>query len=206
MKNFTNFLSMCDNAGLAKNVALCAIKWYSKAISEDESEVVALLYELCADYDAITVCKRLKMYALNRIANCKTYADIETFKGIVDDIISMNGNEGRSGRSNDNASLEELVESGFDAGIFDAHFHRFEEYNKLAEIVYYIQQHNLADKWLDVDNFDTKDATGKRNYRDAQKDIERINNGLGDKAEGAKIKPSNLVKLCQLAKVGYLVA
>lgn len=206
MKNFTNFIAMCENVGLAQNVALCAIKWYSRAISDDENEVVTLLFELCSYYDNLTVCKRLKMYALNRIANCKTFADIETFKGIVDDIISMNGNEGRSERSNDNASLEELTESGFDVALFDAHFNRFEEYDKLADIVYYIQQHNLADKWLDVANFDTKDATGKRNYRDAQKDIARIVDGLGPKIKGAKIKPSNLVKLCQLAKVGYLAA
>lgn len=206
MKNFSNFLDLCERVGLAKNVALCAIKWYSKAISEDESEVTTLLFELCASYDAVTVCKRMKMYALNRIANCKAYADIETFKGIVDDIISMNGNEGRSERSNDNASFEELVSNGFDVGLFDAHFNRYEEYDKLAEIVYFIQQHNIMSKWLDVDNFDTKDAVGKRNYRDAQKDITRIADGLGDKIKGAKIKPSNLVKLCQLAKVGYLVA
>lgn len=206
MKNFSNFLNSCEHVGLSQNVALCAVKWYSKAISDDENEVVALLFELSSYYDNLTVCKRLKMYALNRIANCKTYADIETFKGIVNDIISMNGNEGRSERSNDNASLEELVESGFDAALFDAHFCRYEEYDKLADIVYYIQQHNIVNKWLDVANFDTKDAIGKRNYRDAQKDIARIVDGLGGKIEGAKIKPSNLVKLCQLAKVGYLVA
>lgn len=206
MKNFTNFLSMCESVGLAQNVALCAIKWYSKAISDDENEVVTLLFELSSYYDNITVCKRLKMYALNRIANCKPYADIETLKGIVDDIIDINGNEGKTERSNDTASLEEMTENGFDVALFDAHFNRFEEYDKLADIVYFIQQHNIASKWLDVDNFDTKDAVGKRNYRDAQKDIARIVDGLGDKIEGAKIKPSNLVKLCQLAKVGYLVA
>lgn len=206
MKNFSNFLSTCESVGLAKNVALCAVKWYSKAISEDETEVATLLFELCTYYDNITVCKRLKMYALNRIANCRAYADIETFKGIVDDIIDLNGNEGKTERANDCASFEELVESGFDAGMFDAHFNRYEAYDKLAEIVYYIQQHNIADKWLDVDNFDTKDATGKHNYRDAQKDIAHIVDGLGAKIAGAKIKPSNLVKLCQLAKVGYLVA
>lgn len=206
MKNFSNFLSMCESVGLAQNVALCAIKWYSKAISDDETEVVSILFELCSYYDNVTVCKRLKMYALNRIANFKPYADIEIFKGIADDIIEMNGNEGRSEKGNDTASLEELTENGFDVALFDAHFNKFEEYNKLAEIVYFIQLHNITDKWLDVDNFDTKDAIGKRNYRDAQKDIARIVDGLGDKAEGAKIKPSNLVKLCQLAKVGYLVA
>lgn len=197
---------MCEGVGLAQNVALCTIKWYSKAISEDKAEVMALLFELCTHFDSVTVCKRLKMYALNRIANCKPYADIETLKGIIDDIIELNGNEGRTERSNDNTSFEELTENGFDVELFDAHFNRFEEYEKLADIVYFIQQHNIADKWLDVDNFDTKDAIGKRNYRDAQKDIFRIADGLGDKIEGAKIKPSNLVKLCQLAKVGYLVA
>lgn len=206
MKNFSNFLSTCEDMGLAKNVALCAVKWYSKAINDDETEVTALLFELCTYYDNITVCKRLKMYALNRITNCKPYADIETFKGIVDDIIDLNGNEGKTERANDFASFEELAENGFDVALFDAHFNRYEEYSKLAEIVYYIQQHNIADKWLDVANFDTKDAIGKRNYRDAQKDIQRIADGLGDKIEGAKIKPSNLVRLCQLAKVGYLVA
>lgn len=206
MKNFSNFLDLCASAGLSQNVALCAVKWYSKAISEDDTEVATLLFELCTYYDNITVCKRLKMYALNRIANCKPYADIETFKGIVDDIIDLNGNEGKTERANDNASFEELVESGFDVALFDAHFNRYEAYDKLAEIVYYIQQHNIMSKWLDVDNFDTKDAIGKRNYRDAQKDIARIVDGLGAKIAGAKIKPSNLVKLCQLAKVGYLVA
>lgn len=206
MKNFNNFITMCENVGIARNVALCAVKWYSKAISDDETEVVSILFELSSCYDNVTVCKRLKMYALNRIANLKPYADIEIFKGIADDIIEMNGNEGRTERSNDNTSLEELTEGGFDVALFDAHFCRFEEYDKLADIVYFIQQHNIADKWLEVDNFDTKDAIGKRNYRDAQKDIARIVDGLGDKIEGAKIKPSNLVKLCQLAKVGYLVA
>lgn len=206
MKNFTNFLSMCESVGLAQNVALCAVKWYSKAISDDDTEVVSILFELCSFYDNVTVCKRLKMYALNRIANCRPYADIETFKGIVDAIVEMNGNEGRTDKGNDNASLEELVTSGFDVALFDAHFNRYEEYDKLAEIVYYIQQHNITSKWLDVDNFDTKDAIGKRNYRDAQRDIQGIIEALGNKIEGAKIKPSNLVKLCQLAKVGYLVA
>lgn len=206
MRNFSSFLSSCESVGLSRNVALSAVKWYSKAISADENEVVALLFELSSYYDDLTVCKRLKMYALNRIANCKQYADIETFKGIVDSIIDANGNEGRSERSNDCASLEELTEGGFDAFLFDAHFCKFEEYDKLADIVYYIQQHNIASKWIDVDNFDTKDATGKRNYRDAQKDITQIIEALGVKAEGAKIKPANLVKLCQLAKVGYLVA
>lgn len=206
MKNFTNFIAMCENVGLARNVALCAVKWYSRAISDDDMEVMTLLFELCTHFDDVTVCKRLKMYALNRIANCRPYADIETFKGIINDIIELNGNEGRTERGNDNASLEELTENGFDVALFDAHFNHFEEYEKLADIVYFIQQHNITEKWLDVDNFDTKDATGKRNYRDAQRDISRIVDGLGDKIEGAKIKPSNLVKLCQLAKVGYLVA
>lgn len=206
MKNFTNFITMCENVGLSQNVALSAIKWYSRAISDDDAEVVSILFELSSFYDNITVCKRLKMYALNRIANFKPYADIETFKGLADDIIELNGNEGKTERGNDNASLEELTEGGFDVALFDAHFCRFEEYDKLADIVYFIQQHNITEKWLDVDNFDTKDAIGKRNYRDAQKDIARIVDGLGDKIKGAKIKPSNLVKLCQLAKVGYLVA
>ena len=206
MKNFTNFIAMCESVGLAKNVALSAVKWYSKAISDDEMEVVAILFELSSHYDNVTVCKRLKMYALNRIANLKPYAAIETFNGIADDIIELNGTEGKTERGNDNASLEELTEGGFDVALFDAHFCRFEEYDKLADIVYFIQLHNIADKWLEVENFDTKDAIGKRNYRDAQKDIARIVDARGPKIKGAKIKPSNLVKLCQLAKVGYLVA
>lgn len=200
------FIETCVNVGINKAIALSTIKWYSKAVKEDSSEVITLLFELSSFYDTLTVCKRLKMYALNRLERGKQSASIEDLKGIVDAVIENNGNENRTERAKDTESIEQLTESGWTKPFFDSHFEQFESYEILADLIYFIRQHNIFNRWVDVDDFDTKTAIGQSNSRDIKKDIAKVFDFMGNKLNGARITPSNMVKLCQIAKYGYLAA
>ena len=202
--NNTTFIETCENVGLEKAIALSAVKWYSLAIKQNADEVISLLYELSTFFDTLTVCKRLKMYALNRIQRNKPIADIEVFKGIVDTIIEMNGNENRSEKSKDCESIEQLTENGWSKPFFDSHFETFENYSILASMVWFIRQHNLFNKWVDCETFDTKTKIGQSNSRQIKKDIQFMTDYLN--LQNAKVTPSNMVKLCHIAKYGYLAS
>lgn len=202
--NNSIFIGKCEEIGLNKAIALSAIKWYSFAIKQDADAVISLLYELYTFYDdALTVCKRLKMYALNRIERNKPITDIEIFKGIVDTIIEMNGNETKSDKVKETESIEELTENGWAKPFFDSHFEIFENYPILSRMVWFIRQHNIFNKWIDCDCFDTKISIGQHNSRQIKKDIQNMVESLNLK--NVKITPSNFVKLCTIARYGYLV-
>lgn len=202
--NNSIFIGKCEEIGLNKAIALSAIKWYSFAIKQDADAVISLLYELYTFYDdALTVCKRLKMYALNRIERNKPITDIEIFKGIVDTIIEMNGNETKSDKVKETESIEELTENGWAKPFFDSHFEIFENYPILSRMVWFIRQHNIFNKWIDCDCFDTKISIGQHNSRQIKKDIQNMVESLNLK--NVKITPSSMVKLCTIARYGYLV-
>lgn len=201
MFNLT-FLELAEQVGIEKSIALSAIKWYSRAIHEDGDEVLALLYELSSFYDAITCCKRLKMYASNRLERCKPAADIETLKGIIDAIIDSNGNEGRSERSRQTESIQKMYEEGKDIA-YIGHGAKTEELMIFDKMIFYIRNHHID--FCDA-VIDSRTAVGQRNRRDIKKHVDAMLDAVGCKDLNLHITADVFCKMSQLALHGYLVA
>ena len=201
MNNVT-FLMNAEKAGVDKSIALSAIKWYSRAVHEDGDEVIALLYELSSYYDTITCCKRLKMYAVNRLERCKPAADVATLIGIIDDIIANNGNEGRSARSQQAESIESMYEDGKDIA-YIGHGAKSENLMIFDAMLFYIKNHNID--FCDAE-INSRLAIGQKNRREIKKHIDDMIAALGCKDLHLHITADAFCKMSQLALHGYLVA
>jgi len=200
--NNSTFLMHAEKVGVDKAIALSAIKWYPIAIHEDGNEAITLLYELSSYFDAITCCKRLKMYAVNRLERCKISADIETLKGIIDAIIENNGNEGRTEKSRGCESIEAMYEDGIDIayighGAKDANMMIFDK------MIFYIKNHNID--FCDA-VIDSRVAVGQKNRRDIKKHIDSMLEAIGCDDLDLHITADTFCKMSHLALHGYLAA
>ena len=200
--NNTTFIETVEKIGLDKSIALSAIKWYSRAIREDGSAVIALLYELSSYFDVITCCKRLKMYALNRLERNKPAADIETLKGIIDAIIDNNGNEGRTERSKGCESIQEMYEDGKDIA-YVGHGAKSENLIIFDKMIFYIKNHNID--FYDAE-INSRTAIGQKNRREIKKHVDNMLEAIGCKDLNLHITAEIFCKMSQLALHGYLVA
>jgi len=200
--NNSTFLMTAEKAGVDKAIALSALKWYSRAVRENGDEVLALLYELSSYYDTITCCKRLKMYAVNRLERGKSSADIETFKDIIDAIIENNGNEGRSARSQQAESIESMYEDGKDIA-YIGHGAKSENLMIFDKMIFYIKNHNID--FCDAE-IDSRLAIGQKNRREIKKHIDNMLEAIGCKDLQLHITADMFCKMSQLALHGYLVA
>lgn len=199
--NSTSFLMNAEKLGI-KAAALSAIKWYPMAVREDGNVVLALLYELSSYYDTITCCKRLKMYAQNRIARGKSSADVTTLIGIIDDIIDNNGNEGRTARSQQAESIQEMYEDGKDIP-YIGHKTKNEELIIFDKMICYIKNHNID--FCDA-IIDSREAIGQKNRRDIKKHIDAMIDVIGCADLDLHITADMFCKMSQIALHGYLVA
>ena len=200
--NNATFLKVAEKAGVSKAIALSAIKWYPRAIHEDCNEVIALLYELSSYYDTLTCCKRLKMYALNRIERCKPSADVATLIGIIDDIIANNGNEGRSERSKQAESIETMYEDGKDIA-YIGHSTKNENMIIFDKMIFYIKNHNID--FCDAE-INSRSAIGQQNRREIKKYIDNMLEAIGCDDLHLHITADMFCKMSHLALHGYLVA
>ena len=198
--NNSTFLMVAEKAGVDKSIALSAIKWYSRAIHEDGGEVVALLYELSSYFDVITCCKRLKMYALNRLERNKLAADVATFIGIIDDIIENNGNEGRSARSQQAESIESLYEDGKDIA-YIGHSTKNENMMIFDAMIFYIKNHSID--FCDAE-INSRLAIGQQNRREIKKHIDSMLEAIGCDDLQLHITADMFCKMSQLALHGYV--
>lgn len=196
------FLMTAEEIGIDRALALSAIKWYSVAVHEDGNEVLALLYELSSYYDVITSCKRLKMYALNRMERGKPAADVATLIGIIDDIIANNGNEGRSERSQGCESIQAMYENGVDLE-YIGYVAKSENLMIFNAMVFYIKNHNID--FCDV-IIDSRTAIGQQNRREIKRHINNMLEAIGCRDMGLHITADTFCKMSQLALHGYLVA
>jgi len=201
MNNVT-FLMNAEKAGVDKAIALSTIKWYSRAIRENGDEVIALLYELSSYYDTITCCKRLKMYALNRLERNKPAADVATLIGIIDDIILNNGNEGRTEKSKECKSIDAMYEDGTDIA-YIGHGAKSENLMIFDKMIFYIKNHNID--FCDAE-INSRLAIGQKNRRDIKKHVDDMIAALGYDDLNLHITADAFCKMSQLALHGYLVA
>ena len=200
--NSSTFLMSAEKIGINKAIALSAIKWYPVAIREDGNEVMALLYELSSYYDTLTCCKRLKMYALNRLERCRASADVETLKGIIDAIIDNNGNEGRSERSRGCDSIEAMYDDGIDIA-YIGHGAKSENMMIFDAMIFYIRNHNID--FCDA-VIDSRQAVGQKNRREIKKHVDNMIDAIGCRDLELHITADTFCKMSQLALHGYLVA
>lgn len=200
--NNSTFIEMAEKVGLEKSIALSAIKWYSGAINEDGAEVVTLLYELSTFFDTVTCCKRLKMYAVNRIERGKHPADIETFKGIIDAIIENNGNEGRSEKSRGCESIQEMYENGVDMEYAGHGNEKNENMIIFDRMIYYIKSNNIDCNAV----INSRSAEGQKNRREIKGHIARMIAAVGCADLNLHITAETFCRMSQLAIHGYLAA
>ena len=200
--NSSTFLMSAEKTGINKAIALSAIKWYPVAIREDGNEVMALLYELSSYYDTLTCCKRLKMYALNRLERCRASADVETLKGIIDAIIDNNGNEGRTARSQGCGSIEAMYDDGVDIE-YTGHGTKSESMMIFDRMIFYIRNHNID--FCDA-VIDSRQAVGQKNRREIKKHVDNMIDAIGCRDLELHITADTFCKMSQLALHGYLVA
>jgi hypothetical protein len=200
--NIVTFLMAAEKIGIDRAIALSAVKWYSRAVHEDGGEVLALLYELSSYYDNITCCKRLKMHALNRLERGKPSADIETLKDIVDAIIEMNGNEGRTEKSKGCDSIQAMYEDGKDIA-YVGHGVKSEEMMIFDKMIFYIKRHNID--FCDA-VIDSREAIGQKNRREIKKHIDNMIDAVGCRDLNLHITADMFCKMSQLALHGYLAA
>lgn len=201
MTNLT-FIDTAEKTGIERCIALSAIKWYPMAVREDGNEVITLLYELSSYYDVITCCKRLKMYALNRLERNKPAADVTALIGIIDAIIDNNGNEGRTTRSRGCDSIQEMYEDGKDIA-YVGHGTKTEELTIFDKMIFYIKNHNID--FCDAE-INSRLAVGQKNRREIKKHIDNMLDALGCKDLDLHITADTFCKMSQLALRGYLVA
>lgn len=200
--NNSVFLVAAEKAGVDKAIALSAVKWYSRAVHEDGNEAIALLYELSSFFDNITCCKRLKMYAINRLERNKPAADVETLKGIIDAIIENNGNEGRTEKSKECESIDAMYENGVDIA-YIGHNIKSENLMIFDRMVFYIKNHDLD--FCDA-VIDSRTAMGQKNRREIKKHIDNMIVSLGYDGLNLHITADAFCKMSHLALHGYLAA
>ena len=203
--NNSTFLITAEKIGLEKSIALSAIKWYSRAIHEDGAEVITLLYELSSFFDAVTCCKRLKMYAINRLERGKPCADIEIFKGIIDAIIENNGNEGRTEKSKPAESIQAMYDDGIDIEYIGHPGHPGKNENMMLfdSMIFYIKNHNID--FCDA-VIDSRTAIGQKNRREIKKHVDDMLEAIGCRDLEVHITADTFCKMSQLALHGYLAA
>ena len=191
-----------EKIGIDRAIALSAIKWYPIAVREDGNEVLALLYELSSFYDTVTCCKRLKMYAINRLERSKSSADVETLKGVIDAIIENNGNEGRTEKSKGCESIQEMYENGVDLECI-GHGVKNEAVMIFDEMIFYIKSHNIDFCNAEINS---RAALGQRNRREIKKHINKMLGAIGCDDLHLRITAETFCKMSQLALHGYLAA
>ena len=192
---YQTFLDDCEAVAIPQNVAFCAIKWYKRALKEDNKAVLCSVYELyqSTNCQAVVTCITLKAMALNRIERNKSGVDVDNFVSLCELAVDTKRHMKKSNvfsvepeklqKVSDCEQIRKTGENGI-AWRYRAQAH------EICDIIY------AYDKSFAVPmSFNSNTAEGKANQRKAKKLCLQIRESYPDIEKLTPIAINHLVQL-----------